>query len=44
MEKYLEEVSPHNASSMKVVADIITNKYLHISKDVQHAMNLLLED
>jgi hypothetical protein len=38
MEKYIAEVGPHNvveictnnASSMKVVTDIITNKYLHI--------------
>jgi hypothetical protein len=54
MEKYIEEVGPHNivqtytnnASSMKVAADIIKNKYLHIyfPRCAIHAMNLLLED
>jgi hypothetical protein len=54
MEKYIEEVGPHNivqicidnASSMKAVADIITDKYTHIyfRECAVHAMNLLLED
>jgi hypothetical protein len=54
MEKYIEEVGPQNivqictdnASSMKVAADIITDKYLHIYFQgcAVHAMNLLLED
>jgi hypothetical protein len=54
MEKYIEEVGPHNvvhiytnnASFMKAAADIITNKYLHIYFQgcVVHTMNLLLED
>jgi hypothetical protein len=54
MEKYIEEVGPHNvvqictnnASSMKAATDIITNKYLHIYFQgcTMHTMNLLLED
>jgi hypothetical protein len=54
MEKYIEEVGPHNivqictvnASSMKAAADIITDKYPHIYFQgcTVHAMNLLLED
>jgi hypothetical protein len=54
MEKYIEEVGPQNvmqictdnASSMKVAADIITDKYPHIYFQgcTVHAMNLLLED
>jgi hypothetical protein len=52
--KYIEEVGLHNvvqicidnASSMKVAANIITNKYPHIyfERYAVHVMNLLLED
>jgi hypothetical protein len=54
MEKYIEEVGPYivvqictnNTSSMKAVADIITDKYPHIyfQECTIYAMNLLLED
>jgi hypothetical protein len=54
MEKYIEEVGPQNvvqicidnASSMKVAADIITDKYpyIYFQGCAVHAMNLLLED
>jgi hypothetical protein len=54
MVKYIKEVSPHNevqiyinnTSSMKVAADIITNKYPHIyfQRCTMHAMNFFLED
>jgi hypothetical protein len=54
MEKYIKEVGLHNvvqvcidnASSMKAVANIITNKFPHIYFQgcAVYAMNLLLED
>ena len=54
MEKYIEEVGPHNVvqictdnpSSMKAVANIITNKYRHICFQgcTMHTMKFLLED
>jgi hypothetical protein len=54
MEKYIEEVGPqnvvqictNNASSMKAVVDIITDKYpdIYFQGCAVHAMNMLLED